>query len=568
MGIRGSKPFRYGIRFKLAVFIGALVLALMVIDAGWNVYLQRQQSEKEAREKAEVIAGEMRAVWNYVDLNQNVVNRNPDGTFRTKTLVCVVAAKSVSTLFTASSDYTIRFVNQTPRQSAGTPDAFEERAFASFKTDSTEAYYEVETDAQGQSVFRYAEPLFVTETCLECHGEPVGELDQFGYPKEGMQLGDIGGALSITEPMDIYIQGMQLSVTQQVFMVFLMLALACICIYFAMSKLVLRPLAKLQTAAGKIGGGDFEHSIDISDVGDSDEISVFAHDFDKMAQRLKRLYADLESEVQLQTDELQELNEELVQQKEELRGALDLLNEETAYKSEFFAIMSHELRTPLTSVLAFARILQDVEVADEKVVHAIDEIESNATLLLNMVNNLLTLSKIDARRNELLVEPVDFVDLIGFIKNSLEPLAKNKGIAFTTRIDPDVPVTMADWEKLRRILENLVDNAIKYTHPKGRIRVSVAFEQGGMIVISVADDGIGIAEEDQKDIFERYRQGFQSPNRRYRGTGLGLSVVKELAEMHGGSVSVESARKQGSTFVVRIPYVRVDFEDPYEDTAD
>ena len=222
--------------------------------------------------------------------------------------------------------------------------------------------------------------------------------------------------------------------------------------------------------------------------------------------------------------------------------------------------MSHELRTPLTSILAFARILRGTDSLDDKTRSAVEEIEANATLLLNMVNNILTISKAEAHKNELVVEPVDFVDLVGFIKKSLEPVAKNKGIALTAKTAPDVPLSMADWEKLRRIVENLVDNAIKYTHVGGTVDVLVTFD-GAAVVLAVADDGIGIEAADQEGIFERYQQAGQSPNRRYRGTGLGLAVVKELTELHGGTVSVVSARKHGSTFTVRIPYVPVDTEE-------
>ncbi|WP_139652349.1 ATP-binding protein [Raoultibacter phocaeensis] len=592
------KPFRYGIRFKFAVLIGALVVALMAVDALWNINLQEQQSKNEALEKAEVLAEEMRAVWNFIDINQDIINRNEDGSFRTKHLVCVVAAKSVSTLFTTNSEYEIHFTNQTPRQRASAPDAFEEKAFAAFKADpSLEAYYDVETKADGQRVFRYTEPLYVTETCLECHGEPAGELDQYGYEKEGMRVGDIGGAMSIIEPMDIYASGMQVSVFQQVFMVLLVLVIACIGIYAAVSKLVLRPIEALGTAAKKIGEGEFEYELGLESTRKPDEITEFANDFDKMARRLERLYTNMESEVQKQTDELSALNDLLIYQKAELKKTLDRLSEETAYKNEFFAIMSHELRTPLTSILAFARILRGVDSLDDKTRNAVEEIEANATLLLNMVNNILTISKAEARKNELVIEPVDFVDLIGFIRSSLEPVAKNKNVSLSAKADADVPLSMADWEKLRRIVENLVDNAIKYTHPGGSVDVRVWFDDSeasstdakdaadrdtpaqetdpeatapprhGDIAIAVTDDGIGIAEEDQEHIFERYRQAGQSPNRRYRGTGLGLAVVKELTELHGGTVSVASARKKGSTFTVRIPYAPVDTEEYDEDTA-
>lgn len=560
MPLKGIKPFKHGIRFKFALFIGAFIVALMAVDALWNIQLQQQQAENEAREKAEVLADEMHAMWDFVDINQNTINRTEEGDFRTKALVCVVAAKSVSTLFTKNTDYEIHYTSPTPRQAANAPDEFEQQAFAAFEENGAlEAYFGVERDAEGQRVFRYTEPLYVTETCLECHGDPTGEFDQFGYEKEGMQVGDIGGALSIIEPMDIYSDGMRTSVLQQVFMVLLVLVLACAGIYFAVSKLVLHPLDELGRAAKQIGKGDFSYRLETNASGSPDEITEFADDFDKMARQLERLYTNLESEVRSQTDELSALNDLLLYQKAELKKALDRLSEETAYKNEFFAIMSHELRTPLTSILAFARILRGEESLDDKTRSAVEEIEANATLLLNMVNNILTISKAEAHKNELVMEPVDFVDLLGFIRKSLEPVAKNKGIVLSAKTDADVPLSMADWEKLRRIVENLADNAIKYTHIGGRVDVRATFD-GKNVNITVADDGIGIDDRDQESIFERYRQAGQSPNRRYRGTGLGLAVVKELVELHGGSVSVASKRKLGSTFAVSIPYVPVDTE--------
>ena len=245
------------------------------------------------------------------------------------------------------------------------------------------------------------------------------------------------------------------------------------------------------------------------------------------------------------------------------------------------------------------------------------------TLLLNLVNNILTISKAEANRNELLVEPVDFVDLLGFIKKTLDPIAVNKDIALSAKADANVPISMADWEKLRRVIENLADNAIKYTHRGGRVDVRAtfmapldprAYDDGafagdevelaygddsnvtarsdskvgldsarhdwevplpcssaphGTICVTVADDGMGIDESDISDIFELYKQAGQSPNRRYRGTGLGLAVVKELTELHGGVATVESQRKVGSTFCVRIPYVPLpdEEEDFDEDSA-
>lgn len=585
-----GRPFRYGIRFKIAVSIGVIMIALMAVDILWNLSLQNAQAENEAREKAEVLAAEMRAAWDFVDMNQEVINRAEDGAFRTKHLVCVVAAKSISMLFTSETDYSIRFTNDTPRQAANAPDAFEQEALAAFNADpDRKAFWRVVDAGDGTRVFRYTEPLYVTESCLECHGDPVGELDQYGYPKEGMQVGQVGGAMSITEPMGIYAAGIQDSMMQQAIMVLFMMVAAFIGLYFVTSQLVLQPIDELRSAAGAVGKGDFNYTLTVPDPGERprDELAELTGEFDRMARDLEALYADLEGQVRSKTDDLMVLNDMLNYQKRELKVALDRLGDEVAYKNEFFAIVSHELRTPLTSILAYARILNADDSLAPKTREAVDEIESNATLLLNMVNNILVISKHAAKKDELLPEPVDFVDLAQFVRKALAPIAEGKDVRLTCTVAPNVPLSMADWEKLRRILENLVNNAIKYTHRGGFVRLTIGFEDGetdshsesekadtnapdgedaaaGWIVMRVADDGMGIAPEELDQIFELYKQAGQSANRRYRGTGLGLAVVRDLTELHGGTVTVESRVKEGSTFTVRIPYVPVIEEEDEE----
>ena len=586
-----GRPFRYGIRFKIAVSIGVIMVALMAVDILWNLSLQNAQAENEAREKAEVLASEMRAAWDFVDMNQDVINRAEDGTFRTKHLVCVVAAKSISMLFTTETDYSIRFTNDTPRQAANAPDEFEQEALAAFNADpERKAFWRVVDAGDGTRVFRYTEPLYVTESCLECHGDPVGELDQYGYPREGMQVGQVGGAMSITEPMDIYAAGIQDSMMQQAIMVLFMMVAAFIGLYFVTSRLVLRPIDELRSAAGAVGKGDFNYTLTVPDPGERprDELAELTGEFDRMARDLEALYADLEGQVRSKTDDLMVLNDMLNYQKRELKVALDRLGDEVAYKNEFFAIVSHELRTPLTSILAYARILNADDSLAPKTREAVGEIESNATLLLNMVNNILVISKHAAKKDELLPEPVDFVDLAQFVRKALVPIAEGKDVRLSCSVAPDVPLSMADWEKLRRILENLVNNAIKYTHRGGFVRLTIGFESGeeanhghgnhpgthvpddedaapaGWIVMRVADDGMGIAPEELDQIFELYKQAGQSANRRYRGTGLGLAVVRDLTELHGGTVAVESRVKEGSTFTVRIPYAPVIEEEDEE----
>lgn len=555
------------LKTKFAGLIIALIAVSLVANLAWTSENKRAQMENELREKGMVLTQQMDAVWEFMASNQDrleQISYTDDGVYQG--LHCAIAGRSIGQLFTSQSSYTTRFVNFNPRNQADEPDAFEARALDAFYADPTcREFYEI-TQYQGEEVFRYLAPMRIEKNCLDCHGEPAGEIDVTGYAKEGWRSGDVGGAISIVIPLDVYMDNEKSAVVQDVIFFGGMLVACLVIMYLALTYLVTRPLSKIQAGVERIQTGDLD--VELAHTESSREMNTLMTEFNEMAHELAGIYSNLEAQVQVRTAQLAEANAVLERQRAQLEEANGRLRDENRYKSEFLAMMSHELRTPLTSILAFARILRGVDSLDAKTRSAVEEIEANATLLLNMVNNILTISKAEAHKNELVVEPVDFVDLLGFIRKSLEPVAKNKGIALTAKTDADVPVSMADWEKLRRIVENLVDNAIKYTHVGGRVDVRATFD-GACIVVSVADDGMGIDEADQEGIFERYRQAGQSPNRRYRGTGLGLAVVKELAELHGGSVSVASARKLGSTFTVRIPYVAVDTEEyDEEDPAD
>jgi signal transduction histidine kinase len=191
---------------------------------------------------------------------------------------------------------------------------------------------------------------------------------------------------------------------------------------------------------------------------------------------------------------------------------------------------------------------------DEEEYAAVREIQANGHILLNMVDNILEMARVEAGRVELTLETVDLVDLISTIERSLIFLAERRDITFTTVVDTDVPLINADWEKLRRIIVNLISNAIKFTKKGGQVNVHVSLSgKEDKVIIAVSDTGVGISEENLKYIFERFTQSDKSSMKRYSGSGLGLAVVKELVEIQGGAIEVTSVHKQGSTFTVSIP---------------
>jgi signal transduction histidine kinase len=240
-------------------------------------------------------------------------------------------------------------------------------------------------------------------------------------------------------------------------------------------------------------------------------------------------------------------NEELAQKNDELTH-LDQL------KSDFMATMSHELRTPLTSVIGYSDMLLSGITGElnEKQNNFVESILKNGEHLLNLINDVLDLTKIEAGRLELNREPVDLRSSLLGVLPIVKPRAADKRIKISTFLPTDVPTVMADAAKLNQILLNLLTNAIKYTHENGDVSVE-ARPKEGLVEIWVTDTGIGISQEDIDRIFQRFTQVDSSASRLQGGTGLGLAITKELVELHGGEIRVQSKLGKGSSFIFTLP---------------
>lgn len=223
-------------------------------------------------------------------------------------------------------------------------------------------------------------------------------------------------------------------------------------------------------------------------------------------------------------------------------------------KGEFLATMSHELRTPLNSVIGFSDMLlsETVGSLNEKQVKYINHISTGGKHLLELINNILDLSKIDSGKMELYYESFQVSTAINEVKMLVVPLAIKKNIDLDIQVDSDLGSINADKTKFKQILYNLVSNAIKFTLEKGSVGIT-AYHIDNMLEISVIDNGIGIATEDLYKLFQPFKQLNTYLTREHEGTGLGLILVKKYVEMHGGSVWVESEVGKGSTFTFTIP---------------
>ncbi|WP_024694668.1 response regulator [Pseudomonas syringae] len=256
-----------------------------------------------------------------------------------------------------------------------------------------------------------------------------------------------------------------------------------------------------------------------------------------------------------QRDALDRNNEELNRAQVELQARADELQRSSKYKSEFLANMSHELRTPLNSSLILAKLLAEnpTENLTAEQVKFAESIYSAGNDLLNLINDILDISKVEAGKLEVRPENSSVSRLVDGLRNMFQPLATEKRLEFTVEMQAGAPTMLfTDRQRLEQILKNLLSNAIKFTEA-GAVSMIVSRQPGAGIAFTVRDSGIGIAEEHQQSIFEAFRQADGTTNRRYGGTGLGLSISRDLAALLGGSISVTSAPGQGSIFTLVLP---------------
>ncbi len=297
----------------------------------------------------------------------------------------------------------------------------------------------------------------------------------------------------------------------------------------------------------------------------SEELRVSNEELEEQGNALKESQARLE----LQQVELEQTNSQLEEQAQTLEGQRDELKRSTAalqlkarelkqasqYKSDFLANMSHELRTPLNSLLILSKLLGDNSdgnlTADQ--VKFARTIESSGNDLLNLINDILDLSKIEAGHVEIEAGTVSTDRLTSDLRKVFEPLAQQRGLELSIALESGAPRSIeTDRMRLEQVLKNLLSNAIKFTED-GSVTLTISPGENDMVDFAVADTGIGIDEAQREAIFEAFRQADGTISRKFGGTGLGLSISRELVRLLGGSIRLESEKGKGSTFIVSVP---------------
>ena len=273
--------------------------------------------------------------------------------------------------------------------------------------------------------------------------------------------------------------------------------------------------------------------------------------------RQNRDFVRILAELEEKREELEHLNEQLTASNAELNEANARLRELADMREEFLALTTHDLRSPLTvisGVISFFTSGRLGELSPEQK-NMVKMMERNTQNLIELVNDLLDAAKLES--GSLQLELAD-VDLCGFINEVCEPfvqLARDKGLTLALENPPDAlpNAVRADRAKLRRVIVNLLSNALKFTPKGGRVTVRVEAASAGEVRVAVADTGVGIAAGDLPLLFDKYEQGRHRATRGEKGTGLGLYITRQLVELHGGQIQVESEIGRGSTFSFTLP---------------
>jgi two-component system sensor histidine kinase BarA len=325
--------------------------------------------------------------------------------------------------------------------------------------------------------------------------------------------------------------------------------LAMLAAYAIVRYVIVKPLEHLRDVADEVRRGNVQARAEIHTADEFEELGVA---FNRMLRGL------VDSQ-----DDLRKANSSLDDKVDELAQANLHLYEMNRLKSDFLATMSHELRTPLNSIIGFSDVLGSIESLDDRQKRYVQNIRSSGRMLLEMINDILDLAKIEAGKME--VRPAEFrlESVVSAQCDMVRPLAERKRIDLGHRLGPGLEDVEQDPGKVQQILANLLSNAVKFTPEGGRVEVLATLDEEGPagrdFLLEVIDTGVGIAEEEQQAIFEKFRQGrvFQvgddAMTREFAGTGLGLSIVRELCRLLGGDVSVHSRQGRGSRFTVRLP---------------
>ena len=393
--------------------------------------------------------------------------------------------------------------------------------------------------------YYYYQPVYWRDTCLKCHHSGHSVLAASDIASTTGASNPPFRVMKVIMPHEATSSAIKTTRSLLIGVGILTVFLAMAALYVIVRYVIVKPLKHLRDVTELISEGKTELRADINT---NDEFEELADAFNRMVRHMTEAQA-----------ELREVNQDLDAKVDELAQLNMRLYDMNRLKSDFLANMSHELRTPLNSIIGFSEVLQGIDSLDERQRRYAENIQKSGRVLLEMINDILDLAKLEAGKME--VRPTEFhLDMVITAQcDMVRSLTEEKNIDLDVIVDEDVPLAFQDQSKVQQILTNLLSNAIKFTPEGGRITVSAARTPANQLELTVTDTGVGIAEEDREIIFEKFRQSSavldnDGLTREHSGTGLGLSIVRELCKLLGGEIRFESELGQGSTFKAILPW--------------
>ena len=407
------------------------------------------------------------------------------------------------------------------------PDDFEREVLHDFEAKKVKESSKVEKIGDSY-YFRYIAPLYVEESCLQCH------------LKQGYKVGDVRGAISVAVPMDYAFAIIHSGRKGLILATIATISILMVALYVMLKELVLRPVKQLKKSMK-----DFSEGVkaETSVIRVGDELEDLSKSFVEMSKSLTEYHTGLEDKVHIATKSLEEANARLIEMDKR--------------KSDFIAKVSHELRTPLTSMKGAMDYLStrfSIGLRSDKDINDLiaffDIIKNNADRLIRMVNNTLDLERIESGMVEMNFSQVNLLSLIKEVIISFHSTASEKKVTFELKVSPKTFIT-ADEDMIRQVLINLISNALKFSPDNSEIHITVT-ESEEAVTVSIKDAGPGVSIEEQERIFDKfYTRGVKD------GTGLGLAICKGIIEAHHGEIKViNNDGQKGSTFYFTLPKTR------------
>ena len=417
----------------------------------------------------------------------------------------------------------------------------------------------------GLREYQYYQPVYWRRSCQSCHRQDGGVVMNYAGARSAIGLANDLPFFVIKVVIPDAQYDSVINRHRAIFMATAIITvfLAMIALYVVVRFVIVKPLQHLREVSDEVGRGNYSLRAEIET---DDEFEDLANSYNRMLRHL------VDSQ-----DQLREANTNLDGKLDQLAQMNMQLYEMNRLKYDFLANVSHELRTPLNSIIGFSDVLQGIDALNEKQKKYVTNIGKSGRLLLDMINDILDLAKMESGKSRIRSTEFSLDMLVQSQCDVVRPLAEEKNIALEVDCESDLPLVVQDQAKLQQILTNLLSNAIKFTPDGGRIKIRARREaqpsrtsdeynriildnDAGWLVLAVEDTGVGIADEDLQVIFEKFRQASvtrtgDNLTREFSGTGLGLSIVKELCRLLGGEIHVSSQLGKGSVFTMHLPWI-------------